>query len=524
MRSSAEELAEPFRGDTARNRFVTNVASNVGYLILNTAVMLWYVPFLVRSLGVAAYGMISLANSLVAYSVIVSASVDSSINRFLAIDLNQGAHSHANRTFNTALALSLVACGALLGPLAVLSYFFPVLFNVPPGLGLATQFLFAAVGITTLTGILSGNFAVVSVIMHRFDLRNLVRSFTAISRVGVVALSFQFWPPSLWPVAAGFILSACIGLIGDVLVWRKLAPQLYLDLGDVDRHRFRALFGLSSWATIDQLGFLLLTQVNLVIVNAMFGAATTGRYGALVLLSGLIVMMTWSVSEVVRPAIMGRYAAGDVNGVTNLAGRSVKILASGLALPIGLLCGFGRPLLTLWLGPEFADQEVLLILIVSHLTLNLSVTPLVHVITAYSKVRLEGLLTLTLGVLNIPLAIVFARLSGWGVAGVAAATACIWTVRNFAFLPSYSAKIMGLPWWTFYGPLIRGALATVIIALVSLAARQIWSPATWLSLGATATVIGALYCFAAYFINLNRSDRELLRDLVGRKANGIAIP
>ena len=135
--------------DVARKRFVINVSSNLGYVLLNTALMVWYVPFLVRHLGVAAYGMISLANALVAYAGILTTSLDVSISRFLAIDLNQGNDAGANRTFNTALWLSLAACGILLPPLGIVTYFFPLLFNVPPGLAFATQFLLASVGITT---------------------------------------------------------------------------------------------------------------------------------------------------------------------------------------------------------------------------------------------------------------------------------------------------------------------------------------------------------------------------------------
>lgn len=519
MPISDQELIEPIRYDAARSRFVVNVAANLGYLVLNTAVMLWYIPFLVRNLGVAAYGMISLANSLVAYSAIISTSVDISINRFLAIDLNRGDLSQANRTFNTALALSLVACAVLLAPIGFVSYLFPVLFNVPRGLGPATQFLFAAVGIATLAAVLSGNFGVVSAITHRFDLRNLVRALVALSRVGLVALCFVVWSPSLWLVAPGFILSASIGLLGDALVWKTLTPQLRLDLHSVDRYRFRGLLGLSSWAIIDQLGFLLLTQANLVIVNAMFGATATGRYGAVMPLCGLIVTMTGSVSEVVRPAIMARYAAGDTAGLRALAGRSVKILATGLALPIGLLCGFGRPLLNLWLGPEFADLNVLLILLVSHMTVNLGVMPLIYVITAYSKVRAEGLLTIALGILNVPLAIAFA---GWGVVGVAAAGACAWTVRNLFFLPSYTANVMGLHWGTFYGPLVRGAFGTAAVALAALLASQLWRPTSWSNLIVMTAVIGGVYSLSAYFISFDRSDRDLLWSLLGRKTTSAA--
>jgi hypothetical protein len=75
--------------DPARSRFLVNVGSNVCYVSLNTALMVWYVPFLMHRLGVAAYGMIPLANSLVMYAAIISTSLNVSINRFMAIDLNR---------------------------------------------------------------------------------------------------------------------------------------------------------------------------------------------------------------------------------------------------------------------------------------------------------------------------------------------------------------------------------------------------------------------------------------------------
>jgi membrane protein EpsK len=105
MRSSGGIPAKQLALGTSRSRFVINVGSNVCYAALNTALVVWCVPFLLRHLGVAAYGMISLANSLVMYAAIIATGLDNSMNRFLAIDLNQGNDAAANRTFNTALAL-----------------------------------------------------------------------------------------------------------------------------------------------------------------------------------------------------------------------------------------------------------------------------------------------------------------------------------------------------------------------------------------------------------------------------------
>lgn len=500
--------------DVARKRFVINVSSNVGYVVLNTALMVWYVPFLVRHLGVAAFGMISLANALVAYAGIITTSLDVSISRFLAIDLNQGNNAGANRTFNTALGLSLAACGILLPLLGIVTFLFPLLFNVPPGLALATQFLLASVGVTTLAAILSGSFGVASLITHRFDLRNIVRSLTSLSRAGLVALCFLFWPASLWYVAAGFIVSACIGLAGDIFIWRSLTPQLHIDRCNIDRHKFRDLIGLSGWSTINQIGFLLLMQTDLLIVNKMFGAEMTGLYGSVLLFPALIDTMTATVVTVLSPAIMARFAVGDIVGMQRIASRAVKLLGIGLALPIGLLCGLGRPLLSLWLGPRFAQLDILLILLVGHLSVNLATRPLSYVLMAFNRVKVQGLVTLALGAVNVALAIAFVRWGGFGVGGVAAAAAIVWTIRNAVLLSSYASVLLRLPWWAFYPSLTAGALGTVSIALVSGFVSQLWWPTSWLALGVVATAIAVAYGVVAYAISLNRSDRDLLFSLL----------
>ena len=508
-RSGGVSAKPPLPG-IARSRFVINVGSNICYAVLNTALMVWYVPFLMHHLGVAAYGMISLANSLVLYAGIISVGLDTSIIRFLAIDLNLGDEAGANRTFNTALALSLAACAILVLPAGIVTYFFPVLFKVPLGLELATQLLFASVAVTTLAAVLSGSFGVASLITHRFDRRNVVRSLTSLSRVGVVLLCFLFWPVSLWCVALGFLVSAGIGLIGDVLVWRRLTPQLHIDRRVIDRHQFHALAGLSGWVTISQIGFLLLTQVDLLIVNAVFGAEMTGRYGLVLLFPTLIYTMLEMVVTVLSSAIMARYAVGDIEGMRRIASRSVKILGIGLALPIGLLCGFGRPLLTLWLGPEFASLDLLLVLLVGHLTVNLAVRPLAYVLTAYNRVKAQGLVTLAIGAANLALVIAVARWGEWGVAGVAAASALMYTIRNAVFLSSYTGVVMHLRWWTFYAPLLAGALGTLGIGMAGRFVSQLWWPTNWPALGVLATAIAAAYGVIAYAISLNRSDRDLL--------------
>lgn len=520
--ASASQTAAGMRApsETAgRARFAVNAGSNLAYFALSTALMIWYVPFLIRNLGPAAYGIVPLANSLVMYAVIISEGLNTSVYRYLAIDLAVGDARAARRTFNAAAALTLLTGVVLLVPAAVVTWLFPSLFAVPAGAESAARFLFASVSATMLAALFGGLFGVPSLIFHRFDLRNAVRATALVLRVGLVPLCFMLWPASLWHVGAAFLVSAAVGLACEVVVWRRLTPQLAFQPHAAEPAVARAFVGLSAWSTVNMVGLLLLVQVDLVVVNVMFGAEATGRYGALLLLPTLVAAVAEIVVPLLSPEIMMRYAAGDGAGIERLARRAIRLLCIGLALPAGLLCGFGGPLLVLWLGPDFADLDLVLALLCGHLALNLALRPLAYVLIAHNKVRVQGLVSLGAGVANVLLALALTASYGWGLAGVAAAMALVWTAKNVVFLAVYSAFVTGLRWWTFLRPLAPGLASLLGITLAGRVLTDAYAPSTWPALTALGAGVALAYAAAAYACLLTPTDRRDLRSLVGRRAH-----
>ena len=92
-----------------------NLISNVLLFALNGLISFWLPPFLVKKLGIGAYGLIPLSTALIGYAAIVTVAINSSLSRFLALDINSNNYVAANRTFNTAFT-SLLVLILLLAP------------------------------------------------------------------------------------------------------------------------------------------------------------------------------------------------------------------------------------------------------------------------------------------------------------------------------------------------------------------------------------------------------------------------
>src|SRR5436190_10811877 len=100
-------------------RLAINLISNVGQLGLSIIVGAWYVPFLVRNLGPAVYGLIPLASSITSYMALITLGLNSAVGRSLTIALEQGDHPKANLIFNTSFWGSIALAAILVVPAAL---------------------------------------------------------------------------------------------------------------------------------------------------------------------------------------------------------------------------------------------------------------------------------------------------------------------------------------------------------------------------------------------------------------------
>lgn len=492
-----------------------NLISNVAFFALNIVVSLWLVSYLVRQLGVAAYGLVPLAVTVAGYFNVITAGLNAAVGRHLTVAMSKGDHARASSIFNSSLwAGALVALIMCMLGLPLLEHLADVI-EVPAGFETDAGWLFfltvGGLAITTF----GSSYQSILYSRNRFDLQNLGNILGLLGRLAVVVALFQLTVPKLWHVGMSVLCAALLTM--GVVMWasRRLAPDLKARPADFSWPVVKEVSSTGGWIFVAQIGTLLLVNIDLLVANKIIGVAEAGRYALVLQWSLLLRNFALVIGGVFGPPMLILFAEGKVDELIRYARRSVRFMGLMMALPVGLVCGFSESILRIWLGPDFVPLALVMVLATGHLGLNLAYLPLNHVSMATNNVKWPGVVQIIAGLVNLAAAILLAH--WWGLLGIAIAGGAVLLVRNTLFTPIYAAKVLHRPAMTF----VRGAMPLFLVSmgvgLASWGVSRFLAPQHWGSLAAGGAFVSAVYAVMAWFFLLSAGERAGIADKIRRK-------
>jgi membrane protein EpsK len=492
-----------------KGRLLTNLVWNFTDFVTAVAAGLWFTPYLIRSLGADVFGLVPLATQIIGYLAVVTIGLNAAVGRNLTIAFEKGQHEKANRIFNTSLWGGIVLSTVLLSAGGVASWYGQYLVKTPVGYEMIVRWLLGAALVSFVLGIISTPFGIASYALNRFDISNAISIIQRVFTIAFVVILFSCTKPSLAIVAGSMVLGGMLTFTQKFIAQKRIMPFLRVNRRDFDFQEFRELFSFGGWMIINWLGGILFLSIDLLVVNRMFGPVAGGNFAVAAQWSNLLRSMGVVVVGVFGPTFLYYYARKDLANLVVYGQRTVRLVGLGLALPIGLICGLSHPLLCAWVGKEYAWLAGLVSLLTGPLCVNLPVTSLLNIQNATGRVRLPGILTCVLGLMNLGLAILLAGPGELGIYGVALAS-CIMLTSRTLFTPFYCAWILELPFRTFFREILTVVLATGAIALTSFTASWWIDFSSWGRLFGAGVVVGTIYAGLAWLFLLNRQERALV--------------
>ena len=438
-------------------RFSANVLSNVAFFVISIIVGLGLVPYFVDTLGLAAYGLIPLATSITGYVTLIIDSLNTSISRFLTIDLQRSDIARANQTFNTALFGTLAIILALIPIVLLIAWVAPEFFDIGETASHDVFLLFLLILGSVLIRAWSSNFMVTLFAYNRLDYRNLVNITNLATQLILVVILFTIFSPSLVYVGISYLAAALAALFLAYYLSRKVCPDIHISIRSYSHARFGEIGGLAFWVIIDTVGFMLNANIALLVVNRLFGDVAGSEYSLVLLWGTLLYGISGLVTTAMTPMIYNYYSRRDTTGLIKFGLFAMKCMGLFMAPIIGLICLFSPQLFAIWMGSdEFAHLAPLVWIVVSPAIIKVQISAISSIGVGYGKVKVPAFYSLFAGILNVYLSFTLPFMFGLGIYGVAISSAITMILHTGVSAPLYGAYIVHAPLSTFLNAILRG--------------------------------------------------------------------
>lgn len=341
------------RGITTR--LLRDGSWNLAGVLLPVPVAVIAVPYLLRALGDARFGLLTLAWAVMAYFTLFNLGLGRASTHEIAALPAHGSRDRLRRIVWTSLAghagLGVIGCAllvALAGPLAAA-------FNLEPSLEaeFRTALMLLALSVpvllltTALGAVLEG--------FGRFDLVNVVR-LPASLWTYAAPLAIVTWSAGLPAVIGTIVLGRALALLAYVAAVSRVAADVWPPVAP-SRDVLRPMVALGFWVTVGTIVLPLVTAWDRFALGVRVSAEAVGHYAA----PYEVVTKLWTISG----ALMGAaFPAFTAVWSTNRpeAGLVLRHAAAALymaAVPAGVVIVATAPLLLpWWLGEAFAGEAV----------------------------------------------------------------------------------------------------------------------------------------------------------------------
>lgn len=447
-------------------QIIKNVIFNILNFGVNIILGIALTPYLIKHMGIAAYGMIPLAMFITSYVGVLTQSLTASVNRFLINSLQSGDKEEINAIFNTALVLMiiliLIASAIFIWPLININAFI----SIPNELIRETKKLFLCVLFGFFISLLSSIFSVSMYSKNRIDLMQVANIIKNITKLTMILMFFYFQRYQLSSVGYSIVISEFFTLLICVFVSKRLTPEIYINLKLFNASIVKKLSSLGGWLIVDQIGVIFLSKLDLLIVNKIFGSSLGGKYSIITQFSDLLRSMAGLIGGVLGPVMMILHSKNEQVKMVELTKIFMKAMSLTMAIPIIILCVYSKEIVELWVGPSYTDIAYLVWFIIFPLIINLGTMPLFSINIAMNKVKVPGISNAVFGVIGLLVSLSLVNFGNMGLEGVAIGFVLATTLKNGFFTPFYAAYIMGLPKMSFLAVHIKTIVFSFVFSLL----------------------------------------------------------
>jgi O-antigen/teichoic acid export membrane protein len=436
-----------------------NFLSQVWFLILPLATS----PYIIRHLGVDAFGVLSLAGAIIGYLAVLDLGMGTATIKYIADAYVARDFQAVSKVIGTSIVI--YSGLGLLGTLTILAtanLIVTRLLHVPANLVSITLIVFYVSSLGFLVNMPLTVFNAIPSALQRFDIvvkLNLVLGTVAVlGQVVLLALGY-----SLKALVVFNVATSAVGIGVIVVIARRLLPTVRFRPA-FDAPTAKQILSFSALKVFSVISGQIVFQLDKVLISAFLPLASVSYYVVPLSLAQRILSVIPNITTAVFPAVSEFKA--DKARLNDLYVRVAKgVLMAVLPITIVLVM-FAEKILAFWMGAEFAlhGTATLQFLAIAFFLASFAAVPGVFV-EGLGRPGIPAFYAAISAVLNLGFALVL--IPRWGIVGPALALILNSLITIPLFLRKVNRDVLGVRHTTFLRHiLLKPVLAAVPMELL----------------------------------------------------------
>lgn len=486
-----------------------SVLSNWVALIILGLISFLMMPFMIHRLGDFEFGIYTLAFSVVGYTGLLELGIRSTLQRFVGRLLGMSDRYSLNSVFSTAMTLTVVIGGLIIILSLALCRILPLFFKLSGMQGAEFAWLIVLLGLNIGLGLpvtLLGSYLTG---LQRFDLQNALAIFRqSIRALFIVIVLLRGY--GVLAVGAAIVAASVISLPFNWWMIRFVDKDVRFSTRLVSFKTARELLKFSFWTLLNNAGQFLRDSTDSIVIGRVLGAAMITPFSVGSRLVDYFRPIIIGMVSPLLPRVSELDGQNRLDDIRKLFLRMTRLSAVA-SLSIGaMLILHGRTFLLFWVGQRYVSSYPILVLLTVGGVASLAQYGTLHTLIAMGRHRAYGLWTIGEGVVNLVLSVIWAH--QYGIVGVALGTAVPLLAVKLTLQPWYVTRVLRMPLSEYFKKALARPLAAGAIFLFTAGIVDGFQMDRGIGhLIGMVSWEGALLVILAFWVGLDRSDRNLLR-------------
>lgn len=437
-------------------------------------------PYIIRDVGIEAYGFFSLSMNFVMYMSIITIAINSMSGRFITISIYENNLDKAKKYYSSTLFTNIIIGLVIFVILVPCIYNFEYILNIPPNILLDVKLLFLLVVISFILETILTIFSVTYIVRNKLYLSYMLQIKGSIIKLLVILFLFYMFKAHVFYLGIGILIYTIYMKLYDLYYKRILMKEIFFKKIYLDFNSFKEMFFSGIWNSITRIGNVLSGNLDLIIVNMYLNSSEMGILALSKMIPTFLNAITATVANVYMPKFLELYAKKLQEKLILEVKMALKVFSVFLSIPLVCFIVYGKEFFGLWVPNQ--NAEYIYSLSICSLLAIIVIGPVAimhNIFTVVNKIKVNSILIVFTGLINVVGCIVILHYTNLGLLAVVLLTAILSLLRNILYTVPYGAIYFNCRWYTFFPILLKSLLGVVLVSLSGFFIKNYFIINTW---------------------------------------------